>query len=301
MEVWLGIDANGARSVLLAVDNKTKIVYKDQGGSLHARMMKIEEQVGGVSRLIENFRHHYPIAVIKGLCIGIAGGGRDAEQNLLRTELEKIYKSFPILVTSDAHVAHAEAFKNGDGILIIAGTGSMVLGRKNKRWDRAGGYGFLIGDPAGGYRMGQESLFAICTAMDGGKRTMMEDLIRDNFDIRTREDLILRIYDNTILPADVAPLLLEAAEQGDDIAQHIITDNCTKLASQVAMASETLDYNITPICIIGSLFKNAYFREVLTSCLNDALESIEWIPNINEPAMGACRLIISNSKSVAVQ
>ncbi|MCH8495395.1 MAG: hypothetical protein LAT57_07150 [Balneolales bacterium] len=263
-------------------------------------MMKIEEQVGGVSRLVENFRHHNPIAVIKGLCIGIAGGGRDAEQNLLRTELEKIYQSFPILVTSDAHVAHAEAFKNGDGILIIAGTGSMVLGRKNKRWDRAGGYGFLIGDPAGGYRMGQESLFAICTAMDGGKRTMMEDLIRNNFDIRTREDLILRIYDNTILPADVAPLLLEAAEQGDDIAQHIITDNCTKLASQVAMASETLDYKITPICIIGSLFKNPYFREVLTSCLNDALESIEWIPNINEPAMGACRLIISNSKSVAV-
>lgn len=301
MEVWLGIDANGARSVLLAVDSKMEIIYKDQSGSIHARMMKVEDQVSGISRLIDNFSYLNKECEIKGLCVGIAGGGRDAEQNLLRTELEKTYNNFPILITSDAHVAHAEAFKNGDGILIITGTGSMVLGRKNKRWDRAGGYGFLIGDPAGGYRMGQESLYAICTALDGGKRTMMEELLRERFGVKSREDLILRIYDNTILPAEIAPLLLEAAENGDDIAQHIITDNCTKLASQVALASETLEFEQTPICVTGSLFKNLYFRDILTSCLNDAVGKIQWIRNINEPAMGACRLILSNSKSVIIQ
>ncbi|KPQ00753.1 MAG: putative N-acetylglucosamine kinase [Bacteroidetes bacterium HLUCCA01] len=301
MEVWLGIDASGSRSVLLAVDSAMNIIHKEQGGALHARMMKLDDQVSGTLLLIENFASRHKNAEIKGLCIGIAGGGREVEQNLLRTELEKFYPDFPILVTSDAHVAHAEAFKNGDGILIITGTGSIVLGRKNKRWDRAGGYGFLIGDPAGGYRMGQESLYAICTAMDGGRSTAMEDIIRERFSIGSREDLILKIYDNTIAPAEVAPLLLEAAEQGDDIARHIITDNCTKLASQVALASETLQYTVTPVCVIGSLFENTYFRDILTSCLVDALGDIKWIHNINEPAMGACRLIISNAKSVAVQ
>jgi N-acetylglucosamine kinase-like BadF-type ATPase len=301
MEVWLGIDANGARSVLLATDKKMNIIHKEQGGALHARMMKLDDQVSGVLQLIENFFAKNKDSSVKGLCIGIAGGGREVEQNLLRTALEKFYPAFPILITSDAHVAHAEAFKNGDGILLITGTGSIVLGRKDKRWDRAGGYGFLIGDPAGGYRMGQESLYAICTAMDGGKPTVMEDIIRDRFKIASREDLILKIYDNTIAPAEVSPLLLEAAEQGDDIAQHIITDNCTKLASQVALASETLNFKTTPICVIGSLFTNNYFREIMTSCLVDALGSVEWIHNINEPALGACRLIISNAKSVAVQ
>ena len=94
--------------------------------------MKLDDQVSGTLLLIENFASRHKNAEIKGLCIGIAGGGREVEQNLLRTELEKFYPDFPILVTSDAHVAHAEAFKNGDGILIITGTGSIVLGRKKQ-------------------------------------------------------------------------------------------------------------------------------------------------------------------------
>lgn len=301
MEVWLGIDAGGSRSVLLAVDKSLNIIYKDQGNAIHARMMKIEDQVSRVCALVDSFIEQHPDAQIKGLGIGIAGGGREAEQSNLKSGLSKLYENFPILVTSDAHIAHAEAFKNGDGILIITGTGSMVLGKKDSRWDRAGGYGYLIGDPAGGYRLGQESLFAICTAMDGGKTTLMEDLIKNKFDIDTREDLILRIYDNSILPAQIAPLLLEAAERGDYVAANIIMDNCTKLAGQVAIASETLGLITTPLCVIGGLFKNAYFRDVLTSCLNEAIRDINWVKDISEPALGACRLIMNQSKPVTMQ
>jgi glucosamine kinase len=293
MDVWLGIDAGGSRSVLMAVDKKMNTLYKEQGGAIHARMMKVDEQTSAIRLLIDTFTEQHAHANIKALCVGIAGGGRDAEQSLLRSELESVYNGFPIQVTSNAHVAHAEAFKNGDGILIIAGTGSMVLGRKDKRWDRAGGYGFLIGDPAGEYRMGQESLFAICTAMDGGKKTCMTDLIKENFGITSREDLILRIYDNTILSSEISPILLEAAETGDDVARHIIYDNCTKLASQVALASETLGFSSTPLCTIGKLVNNPFFRDVLTSCLNDAVPQIKWIRIVNEPALGACRIALT--------
>lgn len=301
MEVWLGIDAGGSRSVLIAVDKDYNIIYKDQGGSIHARMMKLEEQVNRISTLIDHFSALYPKAEIRGLCVGIAGGGREAEQTALRNALNNVFGDLFIMVTSDAHVAHAEAFQNGDGILIITGTGSMVLGKKDDRWDRAGGYGFLIGDPAGGYRLGQESLFAICTAMDGGKATLMEELVKIRFDLESRGDLIHRIYDNTILPAQIAPILLEAAEKGDNVAQNIIMDNCIKLAGQVAIASETLGYKKTPICVIGGLFKNPYFKDILTSCLNEAIQSIKWVNDINEPALGACRLILSQDNPVAIQ
>jgi glucosamine kinase len=293
MQVWLGIDAGGSRSVLLAVDKDFNIVFKDQGSSIHARMMKVEDQVAGVTRLIDNFSFQYPNTQILGFCIGIAGGGREAEQKALRNALEVVYPKFPIKVTSDAHVAHAEAFKNGDGILIITGTGSMVLGRKDEKWDRAGGYGFLIGDPAGGYRLGQESLFAICTALDGGASTVMSDLIKNQFNINTREELISNVYDNTVLPAQIAPILLEAAQEGDLIAQEIVKDNCKKLANQVAIASKALKYQVTPICVIGGLFNNSYFRSTLKDYLNEAVKTVKWADGIEEPAMGACRLAMS--------
>jgi N-acetylglucosamine kinase-like BadF-type ATPase len=121
----------------------------------------------------------------------------------------------------------------------------------------------------------------------------MMNLIRENFGITSREDLILRIYDNTILSSEISPILLEAAESGDDVARHIIYDNCTKLASQVALASETLGFTTTPLCTIGKLVNNPFFRDVLTSCLNDAVSKIKWIRIVNEPALGACRIALT--------
>jgi hypothetical protein len=64
----------------MAVDKKMNTLYKNQGGAVHARMMKVDEQTAGIRLLIDAYIEAHSDAEIKGLCVGIAGGGRDAEQ-----------------------------------------------------------------------------------------------------------------------------------------------------------------------------------------------------------------------------
>jgi N-acetylglucosamine kinase-like BadF-type ATPase len=292
MNVRLGIDAGGTKSILVAVDERLNERYRDHGPSIHAKMMPLEEQVAGVTRLIGALQAAHPDWDIDGLCIGVAGGGRTYEQERLTTALKAVY-SFPILVTSDAHTAHADAFRNGDGILVITGTGSMVLGRAGERWERAGGYGYLIGDPAGGYRMGQDALFAICTAFDGGELTRLTALLAKHFDIRNRDTLILKVYDQTVPPAKLAPLVLEAAELGDAVAMRIIESNLDLLTTQIAVCAEALGLKPVPIAIIGGLQNNERFRDTLHRLSASKTGPVSWTGSIPDAAIGACRMIQS--------
>lgn len=297
MTVRLGIDAGGTKSILVAVDAHLTETYRDHGPSIHAKMMPLEDQVAGVTRLLGTYQAAHPDAEIEGLCIGVAGGGRTFEQERLTKALEAVY-SFPILVTSDAHTAHADAFRNGDGILVITGTGSMVLGRSGPRWERAGGYGYLIGDPAGGYRLGQDALFAICTAFDGGDLTRLTGLLSTHFDIRNRDTLILKVYDQSLPPAKLAPLVLEAAELGDTVAIGILEANLDRLSSQIAVCAEAVGLDPTPVAVIGGLQNNPLYRNTLHRHTAAKRPSVRWSDTIPDAAIGACRMIHAHLSSI---
>jgi glucosamine kinase len=295
MRILLGIDAGGSKSTLIAVDDHLNELYRDSGPSIHARMMPLDDQVAGVTRLVETMRIAHPEWDIQGLCLGVAGGGRAFERDRLTDALNAIYPDWTILVTSDAHIAHADAFDNGDGILVITGTGSMVLGRAGARWERAGGYGFLIGDPAGGYRLGQESLYAICTALDGGESTFLTGLLAKEFDIRSRDVLIQKVYDNELAPAKLAPLLLDAAEHLDPVSLRILDQNTTRLAEQIGVCAEALGLRSTSVSVIGGLFNNDTFREHLIQAVAQRVENVVWPSKKADPALGACRMIFRQS------
>ncbi len=293
MNILLGIDAGGTKSTLIAVDEHLKEVYRDSGPSIHARMMPLEDQVAGVTRLVETMRISHPMWDISGLCLGVAGGGRTFEQERLTDALNAIYPEWTILVTSDAHIAHADAFNNGDGILVITGTGSMVLGRAGSRWERAGGYGYLIGDPAGGYRLGQESLYAICTALDGGDSTILTALLAKEFDIRSRDVLIQKVYDTDLVPSKLAPLVIQGAEEKDAVSLGILKENTSRLATQISICAEALGLEKTPISVIGGLFNAPVFREHLKSSVNSLRPDAVWATKKADPALGACRMIFN--------
>jgi N-acetylglucosamine kinase-like BadF-type ATPase len=292
MNVRLGIDAGGTKSILVAVDATLTETYRDHGPAIHAKMMPLEEQVAGVTRLLDALWTAHPDWIIDGLCVGVAGGGRAFEQERLTNALRSVY-GFPVLVTSDAHTAHADAFRNGDGILVITGTGSMVLGRSGGRWERAGGYGFLIGDPAGGYRLGQDALFAICTAFDGGVSTTLTDHLAATFDIRNRDALILAVYDQTLPPASIAPLVLQAAEEGDRTAHDILDSNLERLTDQISACAQALRLSPVPVAVIGGLQHNALYHGVLRRKADAKRASLIWNPAIPDAAIGACRMIHS--------
>jgi N-acetylglucosamine kinase-like BadF-type ATPase len=97
------------------------------------------------------------------LCAGVAGAGRLAEQVALKGELESRVLAESILVVTDARTALEGAHCGSPGIVCIAGTGSMVLGRNASGEEaRAGGWDPVLGDEGSAYWLVLESVRRAC-------------------------------------------------------------------------------------------------------------------------------------------
>lgn len=106
------------------------------------------------------------------ICLGLTGLGIGAskQKDALRHILERQGLARKTLLLSDAEMQFHGNFPGGPGILVIAGTGSIVLGRKAgdapRALERAGGWGPQIGDPGSGYRIGLEMLRHVTNCLD---------------------------------------------------------------------------------------------------------------------------------------
>ena len=61
----------------------------------------------------------------------------------------------PVQVATDGETAWLGAFGGSPGIAVFAGTGSGAVGCDGRRWARAGGHGFLLGDEGSAYWIGR--------------------------------------------------------------------------------------------------------------------------------------------------
>src|SRR4029077_2526611 len=81
----------------------------------------------------------------------LAGCGTAEDRHLLSNLCGDIWPSAKILIGSDRDSGLAAALGHGDGIVVNAGSGSSVTGRRGDRIENAGGWGHILGDTGGGY------------------------------------------------------------------------------------------------------------------------------------------------------
>ncbi len=168
--------------------------------------------------------------------VGAAGAGRAPEQEALAAAIVAAGVAERVDVRSDMEIALAAAFENKPGILINAGTGSIAYARtQDGRVHRAGGYGWQLGDEGGGYWLGRRALAAAARAQDGLEEssTLLERLLVA-LGLQTFDDLIR--WTATATPAQVAalaPHVLNAAREGEIVAQRIVADGAVELAQLV--------------------------------------------------------------------
>src|SRR5204862_7229755 len=77
-----------------------------------------------------------------------------------------IWPNAKIVTGSDRDSGLAAALDHGDGIVVNAGSGSSVTGRRGDRIERAGGWGHILGDTGGGYFLSIEALRLILREHD---------------------------------------------------------------------------------------------------------------------------------------
>jgi N-acetylglucosamine kinase-like BadF-type ATPase len=180
-----------------------------------------------------------------------------------------------VVVISDAEAAFLGAVGDQAGILILAGTGSIVLGRDGDgRWARAGGLGPLIGDEGSGFWIGREWLRA--TARPG-----------DDDDARR----LARGPDATRRIAALAPRVLRLARTGHALAKPIARDGARQLATLAAGVARRLALPAPfRVSWAGSVMDDRWYRRHVARALAATGAVARWATPREQPVEAAARL-----------
>jgi N-acetylglucosamine kinase-like BadF-type ATPase len=168
-----------------------------------------------------------------------------------------------ILADNDALAALKGAHAGGPGIICIAGTGSITLGCDPAgRLERAGGWGWLLGDEGSAFWIGRTGLRAALQAQEGlGPPTLLLEVMQRHFQVEP----MIRVK-RTVFAAEfgaqgfagLAPLVQAAANQGDPVALQILARGGQELAQAVLAVANRLDFGAQPIpvCPVGGAFEH---------------------------------------------
>src|SRR5579884_1663628 len=152
---YLGIDGGGSKTTFLLTDKDQHEISRSQSGPSNFLSVGKETAAAAIREGAAAFKGHLPEIV----CGGFAGAGRSEGLQFYRSVLEDIFPASRVRIESDAVIAYAGALGLQPGVLLIAGTGSIALGRKTDgQMIRVGGWGPHFGDEGSGFWVGREAV-----------------------------------------------------------------------------------------------------------------------------------------------
>src|SRR5438046_2343801 len=225
----------------------------------------------------------------------LAGCGTEEDRSSLKQICLEVWPNAKIVTGSDRDSGLAAALDHGDGIVVNAGSGSSVTGRRGNRIERAGGWGHILGDAGGGYFLSIQALRLILREHDlhrGAIRftaKILHALSLNNLDELVRW---VQTADKMEI-AMLAPVVFEAATEGDARMMEIIEEGACVLCEYTEAVASALHLLAPKVALIGGLFHrdSIYthaFRRRLKKNLPDARVAIaERAPELGAALLAA--------------
>lgn len=305
MKVFIGVDEGGSKTEAIALLEDQSILARSRSGSTNPLATtpqnaanELEKALDDVFETINNGNYK-----CEGICLGMSGISnytekREISEQILRYQ-RKHNLSFQISIQTEGEISLMASIGTTIGVLVIAGTGSIVYGfLPDQTSVRAGGWGHLLGDEGSGYQIG---LLSLQTVMKSHDRvlppTLLTQLICDAWglsQITELRTLVYRLPFDKKRIASVAKLCNEAAELDDALAKRIIHSQAVALAdSTIALLHSNPLLKRESIVLTGSIFLysllfRTYFIETI-SMIFPATE-ITVCTDRHPPAYGAALL-----------
>ena len=188
----------------------------------------------------------------------LAGCGTAEDRQRLRRIVEASWPAAQIVVGSDRDSAMATAFRESDGIAVIAGTGAAVHGRKDGGTEKAGGWGQLLGDRGGGYHIAMQGLRTVLSHYDlNQKITPLAEAILRSLGLNRLQDLVdWAMQADKMSVARLAPAIFDAARAGEPEMLNVVQDGAAVLAEYTRAVAQRLKFDRAPVRLVGGLFKH---------------------------------------------
>jgi glucosamine kinase len=243
---------------------------------------------------------------LKVLVAGVAGVGREAEARALAVALEDLELADEVIVQGDGEIALSDAFGNGPGVMLIAGTGSIAYGRGPSRvLARCGGWGPAFGDEGSGAWIGRKSLGIVASAADGREpETALTGAILTAAQVNEVTELIpWGIAATPKELAALAPVVFNVASAGDARANALVGLAVEELVLHIRALAVKLfgdDRAAIPVAFSGGLLhKGSFLRKKLEQRLKSAVPGAQVRPLEIIAARGALREALARIASIS--
>lgn len=295
-----GIDGGGTSSRLRIEDGEGRPRFYAEGGSTNPNS---NDRTAIKASLAELFaRAEAETGIGPGsLEAGFAGSaGVDREEDrpgfaaLLR---EATGYRGPLGVGNDAEPALAGALEDTEGLLLIAGTGSIAFGRSRRgETARAGGLGHLLGDEGSAFRLAFD---AICRSLRSAEgRDLPTELLGAalaHFGLAKAEDFIPFVYSglDKRLIARFARVVGRYRDGGDPLAKDLFDRAAEELALLVVSVHDRLGERLgrRRLAFRGGLIEgDEALRKATAARIAERLPGLEIVAAASDAARGACLL-----------
>jgi glucosamine kinase len=231
----IGVDLGGTWVRVIAVDARGR----------RRQLRAPSPGIGGLTAFLRRLWQRWAMepADVHPLVVASKGIWTASERRRQERRLRAL--AHRVRVISDAEAAYLGALGDGAGVLLLAGTGSMALGRDvHGQWARAGGWGPLLGDEGSAFWIGRQWLRATTRGRDA---------------FRARR--ILGSTDPVARIAALAPGVLRRAREGSREARRIVARSQDALADLLVRTSHELRLRPPiPVSWAGGLLEDARFR-----------------------------------------
>ncbi len=301
----LGLDGGGTRTVALVANEKGRVLGRGESGPSSHHTAGMARAAEAVHRAVGEALEDAGLVpqALSAAFFALVGADRPMDRQVMASAIARLGLHCPVRVEHDSVAALAGATEGKPGVVVMAGAGSIAYGEDpSGNAARAGGYGPILGDEGSGYDIGRRALIAVLRAEDGrSPATVLTERIKRRFMLDRMTDLIHLVYGSPA-PLDrpeiaaLAPMVVEAAREGDAIAREILRVAGRELGLAAAAVLQRLEWedgSPIPVAGVGEIFSAGNLLTLpMQQVIQSACPQAQMMQAKHTPAYGAVLLAL---------
>jgi len=272
----LGVDGGGRKTYAVVIDGSGALVGAGEAGASNWEITGADGASGAVGTAVREALSAAGIGAdtLAASVFGLAGLDWPSDEPRLGAVAEAAVPGVPRRIVNDAFIALRAGASESWGIAVIAGTGTIAVGRDPVGTEfRTVGEGRAFGDFGDEFDVSELAVRAVADQYTGrGPVTMLTEMLCERLGEPTVESLLERLArtDPSLRqPAlqNLTPMVLAATEAGDLVARTVLERIGLALGEAAGVVARRLDLTNLPVEVVlaGGLFRtpNRYLLDEL--------------------------------------